>query len=84
MARYKVQLTKRIMRDYDIEVPDDIPSEDVKEWVSENISDVWDVEDWHKAESWKVDDLEEGKDVTVVVNCESDLDEYDIDGFSKQ
>ena len=81
MATYKVEITKDLMRTYTITVPDFVAPEDAKEWCEENAPDLWDVEEHDGLATWDVNDLEEGKEVTVSVKCDFDDDEYEVDGF---
>jgi len=82
MATYKLELSKKIMRDYTVTVPDFVSPEDAKEWCEENAPDLWDVEEHDQSVTWDgVKDLEEGEEVSVSIKCDLDDDEYEVEGF---
>lgn len=82
MATYELELTKQIIRHYTVIVPDFVSPEDAKEWCEEKADYIWDVEDNEGPVSWEdVKDLEEGKEVTVSLECTYDTEEYEAGGF---
>jgi hypothetical protein len=84
MAKYEVEVSKRLMRTFTIEVPDDIPQENVKEWAAENPHDLFDLEEYQPEEEWDVDDLVDGEIVTMLANCIFEDHEYDVEGFGSK
>lgn len=84
MAIYKVELTKKIMRDYAIEVPSHVPENEACDWIGENVGDVWDVDELDGQANWDVDDLQDGEVLNVTVDCESEIDEFDLEGCHKR
>lgn len=85
MAIYKVELTKKIMRDYTIEVPDHVPDDEARDWIGENVGDIWDVDELDGTAEWDgVDDLQDGEVLKVTVDCDSEIDEFDLEGCQKQ
>lgn len=81
--KYSVEITKRYMKTVTIEVPDSVSEEDAREFASEAIDDLFDLESYQGQQEWEEDDFFDSP-VKVLVKCTSDDgDEYDMDGFGK-
>ena len=79
MATYTVNLTHKNIRSYTITVPDNVPEDDVKEWVAENSGDLWDVERGDGTARWDLDDLVDDANIEVSVICTLEDDVLDVE-----
>lgn len=79
--KFSVELTKKIMRDYKIEVPDGVSFEDAKKWIEEDpevIYDIFEVEEWEGEREWCADEAF-GVAGDILVSCVSDDEITDLE-----
>lgn len=81
MAEYEVEITKRLMKTVTISVPDDVPVEEVKDWVGEFADEVFDVDPYQGVVEWDVDDLIDGREIKMTARTNFEDHEYEIEGF---
>lgn len=72
MATYEIDITKRLMKTVVLTVPDHVPEEDAKEWASENIDELFDIEGYQGTEKWEDSTLQDGETLPVELSAKDE------------
>ena len=83
MAEYEIELTKKLMKTITVTVPDDVPAEEVKEWVNEFPDDLFDVEPYQGTVKYDVDDMLADRDVPMTVCTDFEAHDLEVEGFHR-